>query len=78
MTWPSETTVGRYWVDGKGRVWKHISYAAQPTATLELVGTSERKRGVVGSPILEEFRLLVPEDMFIEYTQATTEGVASL
>ncbi len=73
MTGPSEKTVGRYFLDAQGELWRHISYCAQPTATMEKVGTAAvarvlgskelvRRGGAIGSPILSGFRLLVPEE----------------
>lgn len=57
-------------IDQAGNYWRHVMYAAEPTATVERVfsvtneDTRTRVDGVVGSPLLENLglRLLVPED----------------
>lgn len=63
-------TVGKYFVDERGELWKHIAYSDRPTATLERVsepqfvamGDAEsRMTAVVGSQLLDGFTLLIPE-----------------
>lgn len=74
MTPPRMTKedVGEYYQDAHGGVWRLISYADQPTATLERldphdIATADgyrpaRTSGVVGAPIFDGFRRLVPQD----------------
>lgn len=67
MSRMDESTLGSYWVDEHGEVWKHIVYSDQPTATLERVdmarlGTRKRVGGVVGAPIFDGFTRLVKEE----------------
>jgi hypothetical protein len=64
----NEDTVGDYFVRADGTLWRHISYADRPTATLEHVADdrsdiagAQRVGGVVGAPIFAGFRRLVPE-----------------
>ncbi len=59
-----EATLGRYFLDERGQLWQHITYAASPTATLRQVGTEQYRGGCIGSPILDGFTLLVPEDEY--------------
>lgn len=61
--------VGSYYIDEAGNLWRLVSYADKPTAVLERVdndGTEiprpQRRGGVVGAPIFEGFRKLVPEE----------------
>ena len=54
-----EADVGEYYLDAANNVWRLISYTDQPTATLQMVRAPEfRRSGVVGSPVLQEFRRL--------------------
>lgn len=46
--------VGDYYVDAQGAIWRLVGYASQPTPA--------RVGGVVGAPIFEGFRKLVPEE----------------
>ena len=61
-TRPSAETIGHLWVDEDGIIWRHVTYAAEPTASFEMVNDKTTRRGgVIGSPLLRGLRLLVPE-----------------
>lgn len=71
MTQLSDETVGKFFVDKSGQVWRHIMFCDSPTATVERVemtgragAAPARVGGAVGSPILQDLglRLLVPEE----------------
>lgn len=51
-----------YWLGPDGKVWQLVLYCEHPTATFECLETQERRGGAVGSPILEGFVRLVPEE----------------
>ena len=53
-----EKEIGKYYTNGKG-VWRLIIYTDHPTATFENLDTKQRVGGVVGSPIVHEFKELV-------------------
>ncbi|AWN24023.1 hypothetical protein DKM44_12920 [Deinococcus irradiatisoli] len=63
MTAVNKDTLGKLFVDEHGRFWQHISYAAEPTATLKQVAVEEYRGGVIGSPILEGFREPTREEL---------------
>ncbi len=66
----TEDDMNSYFVHDDGSVWRVVTYAAQPTATLEcLYGRAScsehyhhRIGGVVGAPIFAGLRKLVPEE----------------
>lgn len=67
----TEADVGEFYVGEAGDLWRLIGFADRPTATLErvtppatsfILGHRERRGGVVGAPIFEGFRKLVPEE----------------
>jgi hypothetical protein len=71
-TRPSEETLGTFWQDEEGQIWRHTSYCEHPTASFKLVlyadgvsaqddGEPIRKGGAVGSPILDGLTILRPE-----------------
>lgn len=56
----NENTVGTYFIDEQGDIWRHIAYSHEPTATLEKVREpGKRVGGVVGAPIFEGFIALI-------------------
>jgi len=63
MTKFDKDTLGKLYLDERGRLWQHISYAAEPTATLKQVGVTEHVGGVVGSPLLSGFREPTREEL---------------
>ena len=56
-----EKDLGEFYIDAERRVWQLITYTDQPTATLQRVDDpSIRVGGVVGAPIFQPYRRLVP------------------
>ncbi len=68
----TEDDVGKFYADEKGDLWQLIAYASSPTATLERVTGQDaqverdprrdRIDAVVGAPLFDGFRKLVPEE----------------
>jgi len=75
-TRPSEETVGKLFVSPAGRIYKQVSYCGVPTAAFEEIieldpsrdggygdlSKPERVEAAIGSPLLANLRLLVPEE----------------
>lgn len=56
---PGPDTLGHYWQDEIGNVWRQVSYTDQPTASFRRVDDeSVRLSGVVNSLLLGSLRLL--------------------
>jgi hypothetical protein len=54
----SQHTLGKYFRK-EGKIYRHVVYCAEPTATLQLVGHADHQvGGAVGSRILSEFEPL--------------------
>ena len=66
MSHLDEKSVGSYFTDDSGRLWRLIAYSDGPSVTFEAVtpensNLREMVGGVVGSPFVNRFHRLVPE-----------------
>lgn len=65
-------TVGKYFRNGDGRIFMHLSYCELPTATMEDIASKDQVGGAVGSLNLSTFTPLTPEESNI-LSQAMTQ-----
>lgn len=71
IPWFHHDDIGSYYADEKGDLWQLIAYTPNPTATLERVTGQDQQvereprrdriDAVVGAPLFDGFRKLVPE-----------------
>lgn len=61
-----EQNVGALFTTSGNDVWRLVGVCALPSATLLNLETGERRGGAIGSPLLGDFKLLLPAKLKAE------------